>query len=229
MGMDVVELVMAVEERFGITIRDDEAPGIETVGDLAHVIVSRLTARAAHGCPTRAAFVALRNDARIIMRDPTLRIRPSDRIEAVMAARQRQSYWRCLRTHLGNAVPDLELSRTLHRLLIALALVLLAIGLIPLVIDAIYVPLSLSVALLVLFAAILFAGTYRNVPPTSMATFGCIARKMAGASVALTRTTVADPGQWVLAELRDIISRDFAIDPERIVPQARFVKDLGLD
>lgn len=229
MGMDTLELVIAVEERFGITIRDDEAPGIETVGDLAHVILSRLAARAAHQCPTRTAFVTVRDDARIVMLDPTLRIRPRDRIEVVMAARQRQSYWRHLRTHLGNAVPDLELSKTLHRVLIALALVLYGLGLCPLAIDTIYVLLSLPFALLVLFAAVLFAGSYRNVPPTSMATFGSVARKMAGASVALTRTTVADPEQWVLRELRNIISRDFAIDHERIVPQARLVKDLGLD
>ena len=39
MGLDGVELVMEVEDRFGITIRNDEAVGIVTVSDLLTLII----------------------------------------------------------------------------------------------------------------------------------------------------------------------------------------------
>jgi hypothetical protein len=42
MGLDIVELVMAVEEGFGIDIADEEAERIVTVGDLRDAILRRL-------------------------------------------------------------------------------------------------------------------------------------------------------------------------------------------
>ena len=41
MGMESVELVLATEEKFGITIPDESASKIVTVGDL-HLIIVRL-------------------------------------------------------------------------------------------------------------------------------------------------------------------------------------------
>ena len=37
-SLDVVELMMSVEEEFGITIAEDEAKGFKTVGDVARYI-----------------------------------------------------------------------------------------------------------------------------------------------------------------------------------------------
>jgi acyl carrier protein len=38
-SLDVVELTMALEEKYGITIPDDELPNIKTVGDIVRYIV----------------------------------------------------------------------------------------------------------------------------------------------------------------------------------------------
>ena len=45
MGLDTVELVMAVEEEFGLQISDAEAEKMERVGDLFQFISRRLRAR----------------------------------------------------------------------------------------------------------------------------------------------------------------------------------------
>lgn len=42
MGLNSVELLMAVEEKFGITISDEEACSISTVGDLHQCVVSKV-------------------------------------------------------------------------------------------------------------------------------------------------------------------------------------------
>jgi acyl carrier protein len=39
--LDLVELVMAVEEDFGIEIRDEEADGFKTVGDIADFLKTK--------------------------------------------------------------------------------------------------------------------------------------------------------------------------------------------
>ncbi|GAA6152175.1 hypothetical protein [Pseudoteredinibacter isoporae] len=45
MGLDTVELVMWVEEEFGITVSDDEASVTYTVGDLAELIAQKVNAQ----------------------------------------------------------------------------------------------------------------------------------------------------------------------------------------
>ncbi len=42
MGLDTVELVMAIEEGFGLAIPDEKAVGIFTVGDIHAFLVSEL-------------------------------------------------------------------------------------------------------------------------------------------------------------------------------------------
>ena len=42
MGLDVVELLITVEERFGISIRDDELAQVKTVGDLQVCVLTAL-------------------------------------------------------------------------------------------------------------------------------------------------------------------------------------------
>jgi len=42
-SLDLVELVMALEERFDITIPEDELGEIKTVGEAVNVVISKLT------------------------------------------------------------------------------------------------------------------------------------------------------------------------------------------
>lgn len=41
-SLDIVELVMALEETFGVSIPDEEAEGIKTVGDAVDYIVANV-------------------------------------------------------------------------------------------------------------------------------------------------------------------------------------------
>lgn len=42
MGLDTVEIVLRVEETFGVDIPDDEAGSVRTVGDLCQLVLRRL-------------------------------------------------------------------------------------------------------------------------------------------------------------------------------------------
>ena len=41
-SLDIVELVMTMEDKFGIKISDEEAAGIKTVGDAVDFVMGRL-------------------------------------------------------------------------------------------------------------------------------------------------------------------------------------------
>jgi len=53
MGLDTVELIMAVEDRFGIDISDQEAERLVTVGLLHQCVVDELTRRGSAVEPQR--------------------------------------------------------------------------------------------------------------------------------------------------------------------------------
>lgn len=40
-SLDVVELVMGLEERYGVEIPDEDLPSIKTIGDIVHYIESK--------------------------------------------------------------------------------------------------------------------------------------------------------------------------------------------
>jgi hypothetical protein len=60
MGLDAVELVMEVEDRFEIFIWDEDASKIRTVGDLVTLVEARIAVTRAKICPTLEAFLGLR-------------------------------------------------------------------------------------------------------------------------------------------------------------------------
>src|SRR5664280_544509 len=61
MGLDAVELVMAVEEKFGISISDEEASNAPTVGDLEKLVRARLEIADADSCLSQRAFHLIRD------------------------------------------------------------------------------------------------------------------------------------------------------------------------
>lgn len=60
MGLDGVEIVMAVEERFGITIADEEAEITLTPGKLIDLVLAKVRKTDFSQCESRRAFYALR-------------------------------------------------------------------------------------------------------------------------------------------------------------------------
>ena len=60
MGLDSVELVMRVEERFGIEIHDSEAEPIRTPGMLVDLVFSKLQTGPQNYCASQRAFYVLR-------------------------------------------------------------------------------------------------------------------------------------------------------------------------
>ncbi|WP_373976356.1 phosphopantetheine-binding protein [Chitinibacter sp. SCUT-21] len=67
MGLDTVELVMAIEKEFAVTIADEDAAQIFTVGQLCHYVQLRLVAE--HGLVVTSQDAILRKIAQILSRE----------------------------------------------------------------------------------------------------------------------------------------------------------------
>jgi acyl carrier protein len=60
-GLDTVELVMAIEEGFGLEIPDEKAARIVTVGDMHAYLVSELRRLGRSGLDEEGIFAKMRN------------------------------------------------------------------------------------------------------------------------------------------------------------------------
>ncbi|MFI5380475.1 MAG: hypothetical protein ACHRHE_14345 [Tepidisphaerales bacterium] len=108
MGLDAVELFMNCEEAFGISIPDEAALKVVTVGDLYDLIM-KLTAERSEG-PTHtssAAFYRLRQGLVACGQDRD-HILPTSRLEDLLPAQQRKVLWEQLAKATGIRLPPLR-------------------------------------------------------------------------------------------------------------------------
>jgi hypothetical protein len=224
MGLDGIEIVMEVEDRFGITIRDAEAQRIRTVGDLTTLINSRMTAPAMV-CPSLTAFLQVRGVTREFLLQSTLRLRPSTSITSVVPISRRREFWRKLSEMFGSAPPALRRPAPLRVLLLALSCGVMALGVGTASIDFAIVPLGVLVAIGIILALYLATSVCRVVPPASLTTFGDLSRRLAGLSRSSGPKFSADE---IMAAVRSIVVDALGVAPEVVVMEARFVEDMDM-
>ncbi len=104
MGLDGVELVMAWEESFGITITDAEAANLRTPRLATDLIYRKLAAGdtpGPGGCLTQRAFYRLRSAFGGAFAVPRARVRPSTLLDSLLPAGRRREHWQALQTRVG--------------------------------------------------------------------------------------------------------------------------------
>lgn len=108
MGLDAVELVMAVEEKFSIGITDEEASTALTVGDLKRLVRAKLDVADVAGCLTQRAFHLIRKNATVEFGILRNNLRPDTPLESVVPQSTRRESWQHLQAALGAAqLPEL--------------------------------------------------------------------------------------------------------------------------
>jgi hypothetical protein len=103
MGLDSVELVMAVEEKFGISISDEEAQEIRTVGDMYECVLRKVMVADTSSCLTQKAFHLLRRTARDLFNVPRDQFRPDARLNVIVPRASRRENWTRFQSAVGAA------------------------------------------------------------------------------------------------------------------------------
>ena len=115
MGLDIVELVMDLEDQFGIPIDDDAFGDIETVGQLYDHILLVMRRHPAHRivlCASASCFYHLRRELLADPQMPPTRVRPDSRFADVVPAGQRRRVLTRLTQMLGLPTPRLRFNVT---------------------------------------------------------------------------------------------------------------------
>lgn len=239
MGLDGVELVMEVEEAFGIVIPDADAETIRTVGDLYRFVLAKMDGPTTEpsGCFSASEFYRLRRQLMGLFRIERRRIRPDSTLEELFPAEGRKDAWRRLGEGLGSKLPELRRPEWARTVWAGLCL-----GLAVLMVVAwgrgagfagelvVLVPVGLVVGAIALGIAVHRLTTPFAIVPPAADLRGLIPM-IVGANLGTFR--IGNPRGWgsreVWEALVSIISTQLGVPPDMIAESSRFVDDLGMD
>jgi len=238
MGLDLVELVIDVETAFGISIPNEDASKIITVGQLYDYIIANLPAQETKRCLSAAAFYQFRRALTDQFDVDRREVRPSTLIGSIVPERKRRSDWQLLGRRLDWRVPTLVrpawMSVAFFGILLGWMAMTIAVwgrtagfslSAIPFVIAAIFFG-----TLLLLLAALRLTSPFA----TRFARECLTVRGTVQAALALNYGKVSlQRSGWNRQEvwecLRAIIVEQLGVAPEQVVESAEFVKDFGAD
>jgi len=110
MGLDFVEAIIDIEEQFGISIPDEEASKLTTVGALTGYVLSRIGTDNRTRCYSGETFYRMRKLLLQSLPDCGVRIRPGSRLDEIVPEATRRRVWAAVRKE-GLVLPRLELTR----------------------------------------------------------------------------------------------------------------------
>jgi acyl carrier protein len=227
MGLDGVEIVMEVEEHFGVSISDDEAGGVRTVGDMVDLIEARVKRREATGCLSLPWFLKVRRLARDVKQQPGLRLRPATRVADVLHPNERKMVWRGLKELVD--LPLGGLRRPSPIMLIEALMVVASPILLFVSLATLQTSLAIASVAFAFGAWVLMVITrpLKTVPPKGYETFGEITQRLVGLEAAAIGYPT-NARELIFADLALIVSEQLGVDLEKVKPEARFVEDLNI-
>ncbi|MBC8871765.1 MAG: hypothetical protein H8E44_20245 [Planctomycetes bacterium] len=108
MGLDAVEILMEIEEEFGITIAEEEIPHFRTMGSMHDYLLEKCGVRKRSDCPTRSAFYRLRRAVAEVCDVEPRTFWPDTEVLPLLGRWQRKRTWRRVEKELGLTLPELE-------------------------------------------------------------------------------------------------------------------------
>ncbi|MGA2849042.1 MAG: hypothetical protein ABSE46_08605 [Terracidiphilus sp.] len=241
MGMDSVELVLRTEEEFSISILDEEAEKIRTVGDFYNLVLSKLDVTP--GCLTSKAFYLTRRALVESLQVPRRSIRPATRLSPLLPDETRRSQWQNIREHVGLDTPALripaDLKQDLHKraLFISSAFAFVACvtalwrgwSSVPVYIGSTVLWIALSTASMSLFERLSKPRLATELPTDTAGELARVVLSLNYKHFAPTESNTKPTNEDVWRRLVDIIEDQLQVSRGEIVPNATFADDLGVD
>jgi acyl carrier protein len=236
MGLDTVELVMVVEETFDVSIPDEEAEKLRTVGDLYYWIAERIGAPGSSICPSSAAFYRLRRVLMRVWKIDRRVIRPATATSELVPLDGRRRAWAALEQELSWRLPNLR-----RPLWLSMVCWSILAGLWPITFLACFVnglPASLFTSLVIseciVWVLLLWpvAELTRplavHLPPSCVTVRGLVdASVRSNYGIIGKQATGSYPQGEVWDRLRQIVAEQAGIPIEKVTEELDFVRDLA--
>lgn len=230
MGLDGVELVMAFEESFGISISDGEAEKCVTPGMVIDLICQKLRMTDAKTCQTQRAFYLLRRALMKHTNQPRAAITPATPLDQLLSRNSASVIWPLLGQSVeARTWPKLGLPRWLSNTLWVLFGILALV--MPVVLGALYpwLPFVVRIVGLWLIAGFLTWGIIIMTRPLNCA----IPRRYKTVADLVQPVLASEQIQWtrelVSKRTKEIVIEQLAIPESKYSESANFIRDLGMD
>lgn len=232
MGLDGVELVMAFEERFGISITDGEAGNIRTPKDVIDLIMSKIKVTDEKLCLSQRAFYLLRNALIRKLGISRNSINPDTDLGKIIPKSDIKRVWKELRTEVqARSWPKL-----VRPLWMKLAIFICSIGVFsitylivlscPEEIIGNYLTASLSgsfLGILFIFFALYFTRSFKNSIPSRLRRIRNIVPRHV-----ISSEKIKWSKEEVPRHVKQIVIQMLGLRESQYREDADFIKDLGV-
>lgn len=124
MGLEIVEIIMALEDEFAVSIEDHDLRDVRTVGDLSDVIAAKVGLNESPSvCMTSRVFYQLRRGLMQTTGRQRREITPDTRLDEILPELSRAHLWRTWTSRSEVRLPRLRLHEPLHTAWLAATLV----------------------------------------------------------------------------------------------------------
>ncbi len=230
MGLDGVELVMAFEESFGISISDADAAAAVTPGMVVDLICRQLEMTDARTCQTQRAFYLLRRALMGLTQKPRRAIAPATPLSDLFDTRDARVFWPQLKAAVeARGWPKLARPRWLQNLIVlAFFLSLLGgLGLLrgfcPLWSGATCLACAFLVASFMSMSLLVGTRSSAHAVPARFKTVGDLTPWV------LTSNQIEWTRESVSKLVKAIVIEQLGIPEANYSEDAHFVRDLGVD
>lgn len=226
MGLDAVELILAIEDEFCIKILDAEAGNFVTVGDTVRLVKSKLHFDPDAVCPFQHSFYLVRKALMEQFEIPKEAIKIDTKFDDIFPYEERRQKWRTF----CNALPDSLHVNPLRRALWIHRIVFIAIPGITFFAMLWYFSFHMAGYVAGFFSAMLagFIGAFltkpfkTHFPAGGYSIIDFIPQRGAWANKKVTE-------QEIFERIKEITIEQLAVKPEEVTMNARWLHDLGCD
>lgn len=231
MGLDTVELVMEIEEAFDISIPDDRASKMLTVGDVYEFILEKTadSTLKSDTCLSAATFYEFRKHVHSLGLSHS-EIRPKTKLDRVIPFIGRRTYWQKLSSRMDLRFPCLVRPSWLVLLNCILVAIAVSVSFLGFAGQNLVSGIVVAAAIGCISTAMLMFLTrpFAIYPPTSCITIRDLVTNLISINYNVLATRYSTRSQTdVWNALQLIVAEQLGVDRSMVVPHARFVQDLG--
>ena len=222
MGLDSVELILAIEEEFQITLTDDEVFKIETPNLLTNKVYSKLRKSKQEICPSIHGFFVVRKILINQLGIPREKIKPETMLDEIINKKSRKKTWKNLLFSISkgqNISAPLE-KRSWMKALITIS-ILVTFILLMIEIEEIVLSLipSCVIGIVLNFVILPFQSEF----PKNYQTVKNLIRIVSTLDIKIWSR------DEVYYQVKKVIIEQLDVKEEDVQPNSHFIYDLGMD
>ncbi len=223
MGLDGVELLMAIEDEFQIIIKENEAYHVATPNDLTNLVFSKLRDGKYPYCSSQQSFYLVRKKIIDLLKVRRSSIKPNTRLVDIVEKKNRKKFLKSITKELsGNDEVWLEFQKPtyLNKIQLISTIIIFLISL-----YSLHYQFGLAVLIVFLYLAVFSVATnpLKNEFPNNFQTVADLVK----INASLDNTIWSR--QEVYNRVKEIIVAQLSADPQLDLPTSHFADDLGID